>query len=343
MTEKQAHDPKSSPSFEDKHGVELEVGDHGKVATLASTGLRSFKGRLLVLADGSNSYMATKLGLVHTQPDSVCSHQYITPPAQPKAPPTLNTKADGVMLFTASLLPGYSAFFRHANSDIYCGTYVLPGGKAKARWIKPFEDKMISSNPYANELFKDGTWRESKKLAPIRCWTGDRSERSYGDRSMVIGDAAGQVDPLTGEGIHTAMVAARLAADTALEMFDRNVFDERATAVYERRWSFEMGPEFLYSRIMAWILVRMPWLLDSMAIVGHKKGQAFLDEFGEAMTRVKSKLSLLRFENSLAMIQEMIRRLLFGGMNTIPEGVPFVEGYSDSGEGIEELFSRKAK
>ena len=31
--------------------------------------------------------------------------------------------------------------------------------------------------------------------------------RTYDDHLLIIGDAAGHIDPLTGEGIHTAMMA----------------------------------------------------------------------------------------------------------------------------------------
>lgn len=31
-------------------------------------------------------------------------------------------------------------------------------------------------------------------------------KQSYGDHFLIIGDAAGHIDPLTGEGIHTAMM-----------------------------------------------------------------------------------------------------------------------------------------
>ena len=37
------------------------------------------------------------------------------------------TEADGVMIFNKSVLPGYSALFRHYNDDVYLGTYILPG------------------------------------------------------------------------------------------------------------------------------------------------------------------------------------------------------------------------
>ncbi|KAI9028468.1 hypothetical protein DFJ74DRAFT_703446 [Hyaloraphidium curvatum] len=320
------------------HEVELETGDQGSAAAAAAGG-RTFKGRLLVIADGSTSYLAQKLGLVKSQPDSVCSHSYYVPGEKGNAG-EVETSADGVMLFSQSVLPGYSACFRHSSGDIYLGTYILPGGQARPRWIKPFEDTLVSENVYARSLYSGGKWRESKKLAPIRCYTGDRSERSYGDRVLVIGDAAGQVDPLTGEGIHTAMVAARLAAQTAAEMFSAGRFDEAATAVYERRWAAEMGPEFFYSRVMAWILYHFPWVLDCMATVGVRRKQEFLDHYGEAMTGQKSKIELLRWRDIVEIIPEMIRRLVTGQVASDVEVVP---GYMDAGAKLEAMFSRKGR
>ena len=40
-------------------------------------------------------------------------------------------------------------------------------------------------------------------------------DRTYGDRLLVIGDAAGLVKPTTGAGIHYSILSGRLAADVA--------------------------------------------------------------------------------------------------------------------------------
>ena len=45
--------------------------------------------------------------------------------------------------------------------------------------------------------------------------------RSFDDHLIVLGDAAGQIDPLTGEGIQYAMDAAEIAADTLIESLAR--------------------------------------------------------------------------------------------------------------------------
>ena len=41
-------------------------------------------------------------------------------------------------------------------------------------------------------------------------------ERTYADRLLAIGDAAGLVKPTTGGGIHYSIVSASIAADVAL-------------------------------------------------------------------------------------------------------------------------------
>ncbi|RYY87333.1 hypothetical protein EON63_04160 [archaeon] len=48
-----------------------------------------------------------------SQPEAICSTGYIMQHNW--------TSADGVMIFNKSVLPGYSALFRHANGDMYVG------------------------------------------------------------------------------------------------------------------------------------------------------------------------------------------------------------------------------
>ena len=51
-------------------------------------------------------------------------------------------------------------------------------------------------------------------MTPI-CHDVQGVPRSYDDHLLIIGDAAGHIDPLTGEGIHTAMMARQLSCRAA--------------------------------------------------------------------------------------------------------------------------------
>lgn len=67
--------------------------------------------------------------------------------------------------------------------------------------------------------------------------------RTYGDRLLVVGDAAGQVKPLTGGGIYFGMLAADLAADTLQQAAARDDFSAASLSNYEKAWQKKLGRE----------------------------------------------------------------------------------------------------
>ena len=69
-------------------------------------------------------------------------------------------------------------------------------------------------------------------------------ERTYADRLLAIGDAAGLVKPTTGGGIHYSIVSASIAADVALEGLASDRLKAASLATYERRWRAELEDEF---------------------------------------------------------------------------------------------------
>ncbi|HMF94148.1 MAG TPA: NAD(P)/FAD-dependent oxidoreductase [Vicinamibacterales bacterium] len=68
--------------------------------------------------------------------------------------------------------------------------------------------------------------------------------RTYGDRLLAIGDAAGLVKPTTGGGIHYSIVSAALAADVVADALARDRVDAGTLARYERAWRAELAEEF---------------------------------------------------------------------------------------------------
>lgn len=68
-------------------------------------------------------------------------------------------------------------------------------------------------------------------------------QKTYADRVLAIGDAAGLVKATTGGGIYYSLLSGRLAAETLLDACDRNQFGEATLAEYERRWRKTLGEE----------------------------------------------------------------------------------------------------
>jgi geranylgeranyl reductase family protein len=67
--------------------------------------------------------------------------------------------------------------------------------------------------------------------------------RTYGERTLAVGDAAGLVKPTTGGGIYYGMLSGRLAAETLDEALALNALGARRLRLYETRWRERLGPE----------------------------------------------------------------------------------------------------
>ncbi|HVB38865.1 MAG TPA: lycopene cyclase family protein, partial [Vicinamibacterales bacterium] len=68
-------------------------------------------------------------------------------------------------------------------------------------------------------------------------------DRTYGDRLVAIGDAAGLVKPTTGGGIYYSLVSAELAADVIGDALRRGDLSAAALGEYERRWRERLAGE----------------------------------------------------------------------------------------------------
>jgi flavin-dependent dehydrogenase len=69
-------------------------------------------------------------------------------------------------------------------------------------------------------------------------------QRTISDRTMLVGDAAGFVSPLSGDGISFAMASGMLAARTALQCLEAGDCSSKGLSVYEREWKRLWGKDF---------------------------------------------------------------------------------------------------
>ena len=67
--------------------------------------------------------------------------------------------------------------------------------------------------------------------------------RTYRDRLLVVGDAAGLVKPTTGGGIYYSLLSASLAGDVLLEALADGDLTARRLSAYQRRWKTRLKSE----------------------------------------------------------------------------------------------------
>jgi flavin-dependent dehydrogenase len=68
--------------------------------------------------------------------------------------------------------------------------------------------------------------------------------RTYGDRLLVVGDAAGLVKPTTGGGIYYSILSGTLAAEIGANALEHNQLDAASLAAYEHAWRDQLADEF---------------------------------------------------------------------------------------------------
>ncbi|MFX0010180.1 MAG: NAD(P)/FAD-dependent oxidoreductase [Candidatus Hermodarchaeota archaeon] len=256
-----------------------------------------YRAKILVIADGSSSHIAQSLGYIKEPPQAVCSRAYI------KAG-TYNFKYDGLTTFPMKIVPGYCAFMREADNDVVFCCYIIPFGKAKTENLYKLHHDLIKNDPFISEAMGPNAELEEMKAAPIRF---GGINQSYGDHLLIVGDAAGMIDPLTGEGLQYAMDAAEIAADTISEAFQKNDFTKSFLKRYHKLWMKSFGHDFKWATRMARFCAKHPIFLDAFASVSLKKGDKFMVEWGKIMTGSKKKINFFMPKLAIPLVSEVLR------------------------------------
>ncbi|GAM27555.1 hypothetical protein SAMD00019534_107310 [Acytostelium subglobosum LB1] len=243
----------------------------------------TFRARCLVCADGSPSATARQLGYVNTEPNGVCSRAYVKN--------NTTFPYDGVVFYPKSLLPGYCAIIREARDELNYLAYIIPGGEAKNEDLHRLHHEYIEKDPFISKALGPNPEIERMKAAPLRL---GGIEKSFDDHLIIIGDAAGFIDPLTGEGIQYAMESGKIGAQSLIKAFAEKDLSAQSLKRYQDAWMARFGHEFGVSMTMSLFLYRFPIVLDAAATLIGKRGSRFLAEWAAVMTGVEPKTWFLR-------------------------------------------------
>ena len=74
--------------------------------------------------------------------------------------------------------------------------------------LKRLHEGAIKEDPFISAALGPNAKIERMRAAALRLGSQGLST-SYDDHLLIVGDAAGHIDPLTGEGIHTAMMVSK--------------------------------------------------------------------------------------------------------------------------------------
>jgi len=141
--------------------------------------------------------------------------------------------------------------------EVHFGSGVAPGGfgwavpvRRESGWTvrvgvmaqrdaPPFFREMVSRTAARWGIPAEAVAEPRRRMLPLA-----PIARTYANRTLVVGDAAGLVKATTGGGIYYSLLSGRLAADVLADGLERGRLSASHLKIYERQWRARCGAEF---------------------------------------------------------------------------------------------------
>jgi geranylgeranyl reductase family protein len=235
---------------------------HGATVQTKYGETKQIRAKYVVVADGANSRFGRALGTFRTRewPYGTAIRTYWPTPRH--ADPWIESALD-VKDRNGNPMPGYGWIFPVGDGTVNIGVGLL----STFRDFKSVNTTHLL-DAYAHQVADrweiDPTKPEAKATSgriPMGGSVGPKAGPTY----LVIGDAAGSVNPFNGEGIDYAYETARMAAQVLHDALAAN--DPTALQQYPRLLDEEYGDYFKVARLFARVIGR-PTLMRELTRVG---------------------------------------------------------------------------
>jgi menaquinone-9 beta-reductase len=260
-----------------------KYSDH--ISILTSSG--EINGKILVGADGANSVISR---YVHKHTKSK-KHLCVGIKSYYKNVEGFHPDGYIELHFYKNLLPCYLWIFPMHGNEANVGLGLMHNDLLKSKLsLKQIMFDIISEHPVVSPRFKN-----AQRISPVEAWplplAMDKKMISD-ERILLIGDAAGLIDPFTGEGVGNAIRSGRIAADHILNCFKENTFSASFNKAYDKEIYKRMWNELRISSSIQKIL-RYPKLID---FIIHKanKNNSFRNMLLHAMENDEAKEKIVK-------------------------------------------------
>ncbi|MBI2972074.1 MAG: geranylgeranyl reductase family protein [Candidatus Aenigmarchaeota archaeon] len=223
------------------------VNENGETETI--------RAGLVLAADGALSIVARKFGFNKNPPE----HFIAALRAYYKNVDGMTDRIEIHMI--KSLIPGYFWVFPLPNREANVGLGMVINDMNKKKInLKEAMLAELKENPLFKERFKN-----ARLDGEIRAWNlplASYHRTCYGSGFLVLGDAASLIDPLSGEGVGTAMISGRVAALVTIEALQKNDFSERFLKKYDAMLWDVIGDEIRADYRLQRLGTMFPHLID---------------------------------------------------------------------------------
>jgi flavin-dependent dehydrogenase len=199
--------------------------------------------RLLLGADGSNSMVARTLrgGVPPSQDRIMAVRAYFDDVGGPVG--------QGDICFGSDSFPGYFWLFPAGGGSANLGVgMVVSTYPQSGRNLREMLQRLIAEHASVQYRLRSARMRGKVLGHPLT--TYDPRLPLIGHRVMLLGDAAGLINPLNGEGIQYALHSARWAADIAADCLVSDRLDAACLEGYQQRVHQSLRTDMAFSRLI---------------------------------------------------------------------------------------------
>ncbi len=208
--------------------------------------------QLVILADGSHAPVTRDLGLVREPPEMIAVRRYFVGDTGP---------ADRLEIhFEPDVIPGYTWLFPEGDGCANVGTGIFTW-RVRRDGVVPRE---VLARFVSGHAATEGRLARAEPVGPVQghpLRTRLGGTRTHAERVLVAGDAAGLVNPLSGEGIAAALESGELAAAHALAALESGDFSAQALAAYSQALEARYEADWRAAHILR-LAVSVPRLLN---------------------------------------------------------------------------------
>ncbi|MBL3655264.1 NAD(P)/FAD-dependent oxidoreductase [Fulvivirga sediminis] len=214
------------------------------------------KAPLIIGADGAQSVVARKIAL--QQPDKKHHSGGLRVYYENVQGFTQDNKIE--LHFFKEILPGYLWIFPLPDGKANVGIGMLSSAiAAKKVNLKQVLEKLIKQHPSLKHRFENARPLETVKGFGLPL--GSKKRRVSGNHYLLTGDAAGLIDPFSGEGIANAIRSGRIAAEHSLKCIEKADYSAAFNKAYDQYLYSKIWNELRISHALQ-RLCAYPWLFN---------------------------------------------------------------------------------
>ncbi len=169
--------------------------------------------------------------------------------------------------FDGAPLPGYGWVFPTSPTSANVGAGFLKKSPSLPTTARGVFDAFLEHGPI-KERMANSTCVSAIKSYPLRM--DFSTARTFSDRLVLVGEAAGLVNPFTGEGIDYAMESGQIAAQVLIDQLESGDLSFSALRAYDKKLRARFQSVFVWTMRMRNLYMN-DWLLNPLIRAANKE------------------------------------------------------------------------